>query len=150
MAKKAYPWFWEARDGWYVLLNGRRHFLGEHPADAPRPHFPTDRSVEIVGRLCDERPSGPLFLNNGGNKWTGDAVKCSFARLEKTVGRRIKHCDFRRTFITRKIIAGVDSHVVAKLKGPHSHSWFRFALVSCLCGWSPVSSASADHRLVLI
>ena len=37
MAKKASPWFWEARNGWYVLLNGQRHFLGEHPADAPRP-----------------------------------------------------------------------------------------------------------------
>jgi integrase len=83
-------------------------------------YFPTDRSAETVRRLCEERPIGPLFLNNRGNKWTGDAVKCSFARLEKVVGRRIKHYDFRRTFVTRKIIAGVDSHVVAKLSGHQS------------------------------
>ena len=37
MAKKASPWFWEARNGWYVLLNGQRHLLGDHPADAARP-----------------------------------------------------------------------------------------------------------------
>src|SRR4051812_8125256 len=37
MAKKAAPWFWEARNGWYITVGGERHFLGEHPADAPRP-----------------------------------------------------------------------------------------------------------------
>ena len=42
-------------------------------------YFPSDRSAEIVARLCEKRPTGPLFLNNRGNKWTGDAVKCSFA-----------------------------------------------------------------------
>ena len=76
--------------------------------------------MEIVRRLCDQRPTGPLFLNNRENPWTGDAVKCCFARLEKKVGKRLKHYDFRRTFITRKIIAGVDSHVVAKLSGHQS------------------------------
>src|SRR4051812_34125927 len=37
MAKKAQPWFWEARDGWYVIVGGQRHFLGEHPKDLPKP-----------------------------------------------------------------------------------------------------------------
>ncbi len=35
-------------------------------------------------------------------------------------GKRFNHYAFRRTFITRKIIAGVDSHVVAKLAGHQS------------------------------
>src|SRR5207302_1270867 len=35
-------------------------------------------------------------------------------------GKRFNHYAFRRTFITRKIIAGVDSHVVAKLSGHQS------------------------------
>ena len=43
-----------------------------------------------------------------------------FARLEGVIGKRVKHYDFRRTFITRKIVAGVDSHVVAKLSGHQS------------------------------
>ncbi len=34
--------------------------------------------------------------------------------------KRFNHYAFRRTFITRKIIAGVDSHVVAKLSGHQS------------------------------
>jgi integrase len=38
MARVAAPWFWEERQGWYVNKDGQRHFLGEHPADAPPPH----------------------------------------------------------------------------------------------------------------
>lgn len=83
-------------------------------------YFPTERSISTIRRLCGEYPTGPLFRNNKGNKWTSDAVKCTFARLEKTLGRRITHYSFRRTFITRKIIAGVDSHVVATLSGHQS------------------------------
>jgi hypothetical protein len=37
MAKKAAPWYWAARHGWYVLLDGRRHFLGEQPDKAAKP-----------------------------------------------------------------------------------------------------------------
>jgi integrase len=145
-------------------------------------YFPTDRSLEVVRRLCAERTQGPLFVNTRGNKWTGDAVKCRFESLEidfglaemkrkgieldvskesiaaviKTLkptrkdkqsgrevpkkkwelrkearqkliaeqarryGKRFNHYAFRRAFITRKIIAGVDSHVVAKLSGHQS------------------------------
>ena len=83
-------------------------------------YFPPGRSVKILQRLCKLYPAGPIFRNTKGNKWTGDAVKCAFARLEQAIGKRIKHYDFRRTFITRKIIAGVDSHVVAKLSGHQS------------------------------
>ncbi|HTU17857.1 MAG TPA: site-specific integrase [Gemmataceae bacterium] len=37
MAKKPSPWFWEARDGWYITRNGQHIKLGKHPADAPPP-----------------------------------------------------------------------------------------------------------------
>lgn len=37
MARTAHPWFWEERNGWYVNRNGRRHFLGDQPKDAPAP-----------------------------------------------------------------------------------------------------------------
>jgi site-specific recombinase XerD len=73
--------------------------------------------MEIIRRLTKERPHGPIFLNNRGNPWTGFAVKIRFERLEKKIGKRIKHYDLRRTYITDKIVAGVDSHVVAKLAG---------------------------------
>jgi integrase len=83
-------------------------------------YFPTARGMEILHRLCALHPTGPLFRNRLGNKWTAFAVKCAFARLEKVIGKRVKHYDLRRTFITRKIIAGVDSDVVAKLSGHQS------------------------------
>lgn len=38
MARTASPWFWEERQGWYVNKDRQRHFLGEHPEDAPPPH----------------------------------------------------------------------------------------------------------------
>src|SRR4051812_22523211 len=37
MAKKAQPWYWEARNQWFVQINGQRYFLGDHPADLPPP-----------------------------------------------------------------------------------------------------------------
>ena len=37
VARTASPWFWEERNGWYINKDGQRHFLGEHPADAPPP-----------------------------------------------------------------------------------------------------------------
>lgn len=83
-------------------------------------YFPTERSLEILSRLCAKHPEGPIFLNSRGHSWTGNAVKCAFARLDEQVGRRLSQYMFRRAFITRKIIAGVDSHVVAKLSGHQS------------------------------
>lgn len=83
-------------------------------------YIPTERSLAIIRRLMEDHPEGPIFLNCKGNPWTRSAVKCRFARLEEKLGRRFRQYDFRRTWITKKIIAGVDSHVVAKLAGHKS------------------------------
>ena len=48
------------------------------------------------------------------------AVKCRFAALDNKLGKRLRQYDFRCTWITSKIKAGVDSHVVAKLAGHKS------------------------------
>jgi integrase len=37
MARKSSPWYWPERQGWFTILHGRRHHLGDHPADAPPP-----------------------------------------------------------------------------------------------------------------
>ena len=37
MARKPSPWWWYAREGWYVNLAGRRERLGPHPEGAPAP-----------------------------------------------------------------------------------------------------------------
>lgn len=80
-------------------------------------YFPTDRSFQIIKRLAETYPEGLLFRNRLGNKWASDAVCYRFTTLEKKLGIRYRQYDLRHTFITRKLIAGVDSHVVAKLAG---------------------------------
>jgi integrase len=80
-------------------------------------YFPTERSMEVIRRLCALYHAGPLFRNRLGNKWTGLAVKCRLEDLDHVLGRRVRHYDLRHSFVTRKIVAGVDSHVVAKLAG---------------------------------
>lgn len=57
----------------------------------------------------------------------------------KKYGKRFNHYAFRRTFITRKIIAGVDSHVVAKLSGHQST-----AMID-----RHYSQVAADHEFML-
>ena len=104
----------------HVQLDKQRAVIPANEAKGGIPravYFPTERSLEIVRRLVTENPSGPIFLNNRGRPWTGYAIKCSFARIEERVGRRINHYSLRHSFITRKLLAGVDSHVVAALSG---------------------------------
>lgn len=105
----------------HIELDRQRAVLPRKEAKGKRRaraiYIPTERSLQIIARLCKEHPEGPLFLNARGNPWTGYAVKCSFARMDEKVGRRIHQYMFRRTWITRKLVAGVDSHVVAQLSG---------------------------------
>ena len=51
-------------------------------------YFPTERSLEIIKRLANEHPTGPLFRNNKGNAWTGFAVKLRFDRIQIALGRQ--------------------------------------------------------------
>src|SRR5438046_6158595 len=37
MAKLPGPWYWQARNAWYVIVNGKRVQLSLHPADAKAP-----------------------------------------------------------------------------------------------------------------
>jgi integrase len=80
-------------------------------------YFPTPRALEIIKRQVEKFPQGKIFRNRRGRAWSASAVKCRFARLEEKLGKRYRQYDFRHTFITRKLLAGVDSHVVATLAG---------------------------------
>lgn len=85
-------------------------------------YFPTDRSLDIVKRLVEERPEGLLFVNARGTPWNGFNIRCRFQRLQKSgkVGKRYFHYALRHSFVTRQLVAGVDSHTVAKLTGHQS------------------------------
>lgn len=80
-------------------------------------YITTQRSKDIIQRLCEKNPDGPVFRNSRGAPWTGEAVKCRFAAIEEVVGKRFRQYDLRHAWITEKLKAGVDSHVVAKLAG---------------------------------
>lgn len=80
-------------------------------------YFPTDRSLATIRRCMKEHPEGPILRNRLGNPWTGFAVKNAFEKLEEKTGKRYHHYALRHSFITRKLVAGVDSHVVATLAG---------------------------------
>ena len=64
MAKKAHPWFWEARGSWYVTLGGKQHLLEPYPEKAPTPEkskktqmitgAPAEAAKELVRRLREE------------------------------------------------------------------------------------------------
>lgn len=41
----------------------------------------TARARELVGRLSEEFPEGPILRNSDGNPWTKDAINCAFCRL---------------------------------------------------------------------
>lgn len=80
-------------------------------------YFPTERSMEIIKRLVEEHAEGPIFRNTRGAPWTAYSVHNRFDRLQEKVGKLHHQYAFRRGGITRAIINGVDSHVVAKLAG---------------------------------
>ncbi|HZZ77034.1 MAG TPA: tyrosine-type recombinase/integrase [Gemmataceae bacterium] len=89
---------------------------------APRAiYIPTARALKIIKERMKAMPEGPIFRNYRGRPWTASAVKCRFAKLEEKLGKRYQQYAFRHTWITQKLIAGVDSHVVAALSG-HSDS----------------------------
>ncbi len=80
-------------------------------------YIPTERSMEVVRRLAEQFPEGPLFRNRLGRKFTAMAVKCRFEDLDHVLGRRVTHYSLRHSRITDWLLSGVDSHVVAKLSG---------------------------------
>jgi integrase len=63
--------------------------------------------VEIVTRLANEHPAGPLFRNNNGQPWTGFAVKLRFDRLQTAIGRQ--------EMTKRNIVSSVTDEVIEAL-----------------------------------
>ncbi len=47
------------------------------------------RPTEIVERLVNEHPEGPLLLNSEGKPWTEDAINCTIRRLRSRLGQRL-------------------------------------------------------------
>jgi integrase len=77
----------------------------------------SDRAFEIVSRLAEERPSGPLLLNSEGRPWNKDSINCAFCRLKKKLGRKLHLGAWRKGYATEALKAGVDVIGLAHLMG---------------------------------
>lgn len=104
----------------HVDLQNQFWFIPKEEAKGkrkPRVVYMTPVALKIVKRLVKEHPTGKLFLNTRGRPWTASSVKCRFAKLEEKLGVRYCLYNLRHTWFTRKLVAGVDSHVLAQLGG---------------------------------
>jgi len=104
------------------------HFQREHrrlviPASkakgkkAPRVIYLNEAAFEIAERAAGDRKSGPLFRNLRGERWTRNAVKCRFARLEPKVGARYCAYHLRHSWGTAGLEKGVDPITLSVLMG---------------------------------
>ncbi len=71
----------------------------------------------ITKRCMKQNPSGPIFRNTRGEPWQPYAVGCRFFRMKESF--KVRYClyNFRHTWITRMLKAGVDPLTLATLAG---------------------------------
>lgn len=87
---------------------GKKHY---------RTIYLTERAREVLARLAEAHPEGPLLLNSESNPWTKDAINCAFCRLEKKIGKKHHMGAFRKGYATEALKAGIDTVTVAHLLG---------------------------------
>lgn len=105
----------------HVDLENRRVILPPSQAKGkrfPRVIYLTDQGLAIVQRLLRTRTKGKLFRPSGGEEWTSNAVRQRFQRMAKHLGgARFCSYNFRHSFATHSLTAGVDSTTVGVLMG---------------------------------
>ncbi len=73
---------------------------------------------ELVKRLCDERPEGPIFRNEDGEPWTKDSINCRMKRLKvKTGWEWLTMTSLRHSFAHAQVKAGTDALILQQLTG---------------------------------
>lgn len=77
----------------------------------------TDRAREIVARLAEAHPSGPILRNSEGRPWNKDSINCLFVRIQKKLGRKFHLGALRKSFATEALKNGVDPLTTAHLMG---------------------------------
>ncbi|HVX10003.1 MAG TPA: site-specific integrase [Pirellulales bacterium] len=90
----------------------------EAKGERPRPIYLNDAALPLVARLAEEHPTGPLFQNTRGKRWTKNAVTLRWRRLRRKIGiEGATMYALRHSFATDALMNGVDSIVVAELMG---------------------------------
>ena len=77
-----------------------------------------DEAFEIVERLANQYPNGPIFRNTKGNPWNKNSVNCRFKRLKKKLKMPgLCATVLRHSYAHHQLTSGTDSHIVSKLMG---------------------------------
>src|SRR5438128_249194 len=97
MARQPRPWWWEEEAGWYVNLDGRRHFRGKHHAEAAKPkkskksgQWNAPHAIDQAFRNLLERGTTEPALGDGesvGNYLQAFPKWCKDNRSPKTTRR---------------------------------------------------------------
>ncbi len=77
----------------------------------------TDTAAAITKRLIEIYPDGHLLRNSKGDPWHRNNISCRFQRITPRLKQKVCLYNFRHTFATRLLEAGVDALVVAALLG---------------------------------
>jgi integrase len=78
----------------------------------------TGPAKEIVDRLCEKWPTGPIFRNSKGRPWTRNAIRCRFRKFKKKLGiPDLCGTVIRHVFITEALQNGVNPVALAELVG---------------------------------
>jgi integrase len=151
MAKKARPWFWEARNGWYVLLHGRRHFLGEHPGDAPRPkkgkngwNSPTEIDAAFSRLLRGAPAQSSLGGSDTAVQVLDDFVAWSHENRARSTAQRYQ--EFIQDFVRAAPEGGglkFGALPVSQLTSHHVTSW-----LAQRPAWGPTTKRNAITALI--
>lgn len=83
-------------------------------------------ALAILREQADRYADGPLFRGLGCRPFTRHAIVCRFIRMSDKIGRPVRAYDYRHTFITRSLMKGVPSAVVAALVGTSTSMIDRF------------------------
>jgi integrase len=104
----------------HVDVNGSRWLFPASESKGkkiPRVVYLTPKALEITKRQMEKHPSGPLFRNEDGKRWTPDATNCRFRRAKKQIGAKVSLYSLRHSWATHALIRGVDCITVATLMG---------------------------------
>lgn len=83
----------------------------------PRIVYLGEPSERIVRKQLVDISDGPLLRNSQGKPWNKTSINSRFRRLAKKTGMKFCLYNFRHSFATRKLQAGLDPLTVAELLG---------------------------------
>jgi integrase len=73
--------------------------------------------ADVLKRLAQKHPEGPLFRNENGKPWTKDSLNCRFQRLQRKLKFRINSYSARHSKATDILENGGSAGAVASLLG---------------------------------